>query len=309
MLRLGYFDGSVSPRFEKSVSMPQLTESGKSIVNDLSNRHGFSRDAIEHMLVSVINGNGQMAQFSHPEFAGYGQWMRGGMIMLGDMFNNSLKGRVDSLCCEISNLLTSQPDFFMAASSQSQSQGSGSSNTLNGSSNWFVPDANHNWWPQDLGSPAALGSQNDTRYAYFPNSRRLAVKTGTSVWVYDTLNHQIGGFSQQQGSGSGIIFTSQMGTVVLSSLPVVMKDGQPVTTPTIPSFPMPPANNTLPPLADAPVENAPLTTVLPANAPLAPTPTDSDIFATIEKLATLKSKGFISDAEFESKKSELLSRL
>jgi hypothetical protein len=40
-----------------------------------------------------------------------------------------------------------------------------------------------------------------------------------------------------------------------------------------------------------------------------PSSADSDIFATIEKLANLKTKGFISDAEFESKKSELLSRL
>jgi hypothetical protein len=284
--------------------MPQLTESGKSIVSDLSIRHGFSPDAIEHMLVSVINGNGQMAQFSHPEFAGYGQWMRGGMIMLGDMFNNHLKGRVDSLCCEISNLITSQPDFFMAASSQSQSQGNGSSSTLNGSSSWFVPDPNQNWWPQDLGSPAALGSQNDTRYAYFPNSRRLAVKTGSSVWVYDTLNHQIGGFSQQQGSGSGIIFTSQMGTVVLSSLPVVMRDGQAVVTPSIPvaSVPSPPNPPVAIPQPVVPLPPVATTSNVPFNS-------DSDIFATIEKLANLKSKGYISDAEFESKKSELLSRL
>ena len=243
-----------------------------------------------------------MAQFSHPEFAGYGQWMRGGMIMLGDMFNNNLKGRVDSLCCEISNLITSQPDFFMAASSQSQSQGNASSNNLNGSSNWFVPDPNQNWWPQDLGSPAALGSQNDTRYAYFPNSRRLAVKTGTSVWVYDTLNHQIGGFSQQQGSGNGITFTSQMGTVILSSLPVVMRDGQPVTTPAIPVLAPPPITNPLPPVSAT--SNAPSNTTSNISSI-----SDSDIFATIEKLATLKTKGFISDAEFESKKSELLSRL
>jgi hypothetical protein len=38
-----------------------------------------------------------MAQFNHPEFAGSGQWMQGGMLMLGDMFNHALKGRVDAL--------------------------------------------------------------------------------------------------------------------------------------------------------------------------------------------------------------------
>jgi len=287
--------------------MPQLTESGKSIVNDLARRHGFSPDAIEHMLVSVLNGNGQMAQFSHPEFAGYGQWMRGGMIMLGDMFNNNLKGRVDSLCCEISNMLSNQPDFFMPASSQSQSLGD-SSSSLNGSSSWFVPDPNQNWWPKDLGSPAAVGSQNDTRYAYFPNSRRLAVKTGNSIWVYDTLNHQIGGFSQQQGSGSGMVFSSQMGTVFLTSLPVIMKDGQTVSTPAVPTTPPPSAIDT------KPASSMPLTSTLPSvsNESIpenSQSSSDSDIFATIEKLANLKSKGYITDAEFESKKSELLSRI
>ena len=287
--------------------MPQLTESGKSIVNDLARRHGFSPDAIEHMLVSVLNGNGQMAQFSHAEFAGYGQWMRGGMIMLGDMFNNNLKGRVDALCCEISNMLSNQPDFFMPASSQSQSQGD-SSNSLNGASSWFVPDPNQNWWPQDLGSPAAVGSQNDTRYAYFPNSRRLAVKTGNSIWVYDTLKHQIGGFSQQQGSGSGMVFSSQMGTVFLTSLPVVMKDGQTVVTPAVPMTP-PPST-----IEATPAASMPLTSNLPSvsNESIPENnqnSSDSDIFATIEKLANLKSKGFITDAEFESKKSELLSRI
>jgi hypothetical protein len=42
-----------------------------------------------------------------------------------------------------------------------------------------------------------------------------------------TLDHQIGGFSQQQGSGGSILFTSQFGTVNLSSLPVVSQNGQP----------------------------------------------------------------------------------
>jgi len=36
---------------------------------------------------------------------------------------------------------------------------------------------------------------------------------------------------------------------------------------------------------------------------------DSDIFASIEKLAALQSRGFLSDQEYSSKKAELLSRL
>jgi hypothetical protein len=151
------------------------------------------------MLWAVSNGNGSMAQFSHWEFGGYGQWMRGGMTMVGDMFNHQLKGRVDSLCSELGQLLASRSDLVPPA-----------------------PTA-VNWWPASLGSPNATGAQNSTRYAYFAHSRRLAVDTGGTVWVYDTLDHQIGGFSQQQGQGSGITFTSQYGTVDLGSLPVVQR--------------------------------------------------------------------------------------
>ena len=82
--------------------MQQLTEEGLQLVNNLSQRYGFSPDAVTHMLFAVLNGNGSMAQFSHPEFGGSGQWMRGGMLMLGDMFNYSLKGSVDALLRTVS---------------------------------------------------------------------------------------------------------------------------------------------------------------------------------------------------------------
>src|SRR5271170_463456 len=60
-----------------------------------------------------------------------------------------------------------------------------------------------NWWPADLGAPSSVGAQNDARYAYFPAERRLVVDLKGKVTVYDTQDHHIGGFSQQQpGSGS-----------------------------------------------------------------------------------------------------------
>ena len=75
------------------------------------------------MLESLINGRGSMAQFNHPEFGGSGQWMRGGMIMLSDMFNNVLKGRIDGLCHELSGLVANEPDLLTPGSFQSQTQG------------------------------------------------------------------------------------------------------------------------------------------------------------------------------------------
>jgi hypothetical protein len=274
--------------------MQQLTSEGQQVVNDLALRYGFSPDAVTHMLFAVLNGNGSMAQFNHPEFGGSGQWMQGGMLMLGDMFNYSLKGSVDALCSELSGILASQPGLLRSGSFQSQSQsGGGSQNQAAGApmgeSSLFVPDPADHWWPRDLGQPNATGNQNNVRYAYFANNRRLAVETSGQVWVYDTLDHQIGGFSQQQGVGGSILFTSQYGTVNLSSLPVISINGQP------PAQPQPqPASVASNPSASA-VSSAPIP--------------ESDIFSALERLGDLHDKGILTDEEFAQKKAELLGRL
>lgn len=274
--------------------MKQLTSEGQRIVTELSQRYGFSTDAVAHMLFAVFNGNGTMAQFSHPEFAGSGQWMQGGMLMLGDMFNNVLRGNVDALCNEISGILSSQPGLLRSGSFQSQSQSGGgqqsqASGVSQGQCSLFVPDPEDHWWPADLGVPTSVGSQNNVRYAYFGGARRLAVKTGTQVWVYDTLDHQIGGFSQQQGMGSSIVFTSQYGTINLSTLPVVSRDGQPVQ--------------------QAPM---PETTVTQAKAGVVESVKDEqgeDIIDQITRLGELKEKGILTEEEFAAKKTQLLNRL
>jgi hypothetical protein len=273
--------------------MQQLTPEGQRIVNDLSQRHGFSQDAVTHMLFALLNGNGSMAQFSHPEFAGSGQWMQGGMLMLGDMFNYSLKGRVDALCGEISGILANQPGLLRSGSFQSQSQGgsgqqSQGAGAFIGESSLFVPDPTAQWWPREIGSPSATGSQNNVRYAYFANARRLAVETNGQVWVYDTLDHQIGGFSQQQGMGGSIIFSSQYGTVNLASLPVISIDGHP------PALPFTAASTAFAPP--------------PAPTVGSPAAQEADIFSAIERLADLHAKGILTDDEFTQKKGELLSR-
>src|SRR5271169_3970317 len=59
------------------------------------------------LLQALVNSNGSMAQFNHSELGGGGQWMRGGMTMVGDMFNYGLKSKVDGLCSELSQLLPS----------------------------------------------------------------------------------------------------------------------------------------------------------------------------------------------------------
>ena len=171
--------------------MRQLSPAGHDLINGIAQRNGFSFDATMSMLDAVINGNGSMAQFNHHEFAGSGQWMRGGMTMVSDMFNNYLKGRVDGLCSELADVVANQPDLVRSGSFQSQSQGgyqnSGQQQSNHGgasqqqggggfgAASLFVPGTSNDWWPSDLRFPNSTGSQNGVRYAYFAQARRLVI--------------------------------------------------------------------------------------------------------------------------------------
>ena len=263
--------------------MQQLTPNGQQIVSQISQKYGFSSDAVTHLLFSVINGGGTMAQFSHPELGGSGQWMQGGMLMIGDMFNNNLKCNVDALCYELSNIVSSQPDLQNRGSFQSQSQGSDTQQQGNFSGSSFLvkPDPAQQWYPKELGSPNTSGSQNNLKYAYFSSSNRLAVQTNGSVWIYDTLNYHINGVSQQQGNGNSISFSGPSGDIILSQLPVVSING--VEQQAQPSN----FNN--------PTEQQ--------------SGNSSEIFSNISQLADLRDKGILSEQEFNDKKAKLLARL
>lgn len=301
--------------------MLPLSSMGQQIAQTLSNRHGFSVDAVSHMLTAVYNGNGSMAQFSHPEFGGSGQWMAGGMMMIGDMFNQNLKYRVASLCDDCARSIAENQTGTNSGVFQSQSQ-SGGSNYQDqqagggtAENSLFAPDPRRNWWPSELGSPSASGSQNQTRYAYFANAHRLAVATGDDIWLYDTLQHNIGGFSQQQSGDGSITFNSQFGVVPLSSLPVVSRNGiaEPPQAPQSASQQagtQPSASTQSESVADfAERSQAPTaTTAEPQSA--APTSSNSnEIFDTLDRLGGLLDKGYITQEEFDRKKSDLLDRI
>ncbi len=289
--------------------MQDLTPEGRRAVDDLAQRYGVSSDAVSTLLRALVAGNGTMAQFSHPELGGMGQWSQGGMTMVGDMFNQGLKARVDGLCTELATLLRGQQLTF-AGSFQSQSQsGSGGQ----GNASLFMPSSGgmySNWWPSELGTPAATGAQNDVRYAWFPGTRRLAIDLGGNLSVYDTLDHQIGGFSQQQGSGGSLTFTSQKGLVRVLDLPIISgADALPQPAPEreapIASYMPEPAAPPPPPVMEPRQQQAP-----PAPQPgTQPSGSMEDILGKIERLADLRQKGILTDEEFAAKKSELLARL
>lgn len=176
-----------------------ITPVAENAIADMATRHGLSREAVLAMLDAVYRGGGTMAQFAIPELGGSGQWMRGGMTMVGDMFDNALKTRVDLLCAELAQLLATTEVFPTTRAGG--------------------PVSTAGWWPSDLGMPSSTGGQNDARYAVFPEARRLAIHIDGATRVFDTGEHRIGGVQQQQGGGLGSVsFTSQLGTFDMSSL-------------------------------------------------------------------------------------------
>lgn len=272
--------------------MQQFTPQGQQFIQDLSQRYGVSNDAIITLLYAVMNGNGSMAQFCHSELGGSGQWMQGGMTMVGDMFNVGLKSKVDGLCVEIAHQLMNQPGAFQPVSNQAQFQ---SSNNMAGVSLFVASVAAGQWWPADLGAPSSTGAQNNVRYAVFPATRRLAVEMGGQTTVYDTLDHQIGGVSQQQGGNDSMTFSSQYGVVNVLALPVIGINGYPQQ-----SSPQQTNFYTAPPSQP---ELAEVQSFTP------PDSGNNDVFAKIERLADLWQRGFLTEQEFTAKKTELLGQI
>jgi hypothetical protein len=167
-------------------------------------RHSVSADAVRTILRALRSGGGTMAQFSHSDFGGMSQWSSG-MTMVGDMFNNSLKAKLDAICTELA--------AYVAQTSSDQGRG-----REGGEVSYRSSRQGSDWWPGNLGTPSAVGAQNDLQYAVFPGTRRLAIKDGDHVEIYDTGNHRIFGVAQAQSSDQTLTFTSQDGLVRVSDL-------------------------------------------------------------------------------------------
>ncbi len=295
-----------------------LTPTGEAAVAELAQRYRVSDGAVRALLDAVIRGGGAMAQFSHPELGGSGQWMRGGMTMVGDMFNSGLQSAVSGICSELSAQLAG------GATLVSRPERPGSAADLGGSDISGFGGFGDSWWPAELGRPSSSGGQNDAAYAYFPGPRRLAIRRGQSVTLYDTGDHAISGVQQQQGGRGSLEFTSQFGSFTVDTLPVV--DGAAgagrahpqASTPPAQADPAesPPAAAARPAAPTPPPEAAPPTVAPPTVAPPTAAPvasggvsTASEIGSAIETLAGLRDKGFLTDDEFTAKKAELLARL
>jgi len=266
--------------------MKALTKEGQEAVKEIAARYNLQPETVESLLKAVVLGNGTMAQFNLPELGGQGQWMRGGMTMVGDMFNSALRTIVDNLCTELAELVATTVLFeskdepvHMRASTQS----SGQEQTSGGEAFFSQPSSS---WPAIFGNPTSSGSQNNFRYAYFAPVHRLVIEEDGQRTIYDTKHFEITGVSQQQGSTDSYRFTSREGAVDLSTLEKVSDPERQQPTPEI-------------------IYDVTATADLRSQER---SPEDI-IFATVERLNVLFERGQITEEEFTAKKRELLDRL
>jgi len=175
------------------------------LIRQIAERHDVSVDAVSTGLAALQRGHG-MAQFSHADFGGAVQWSRGGMSMVGDMFDEAMKAKLDGVMGDLDAAL-SKGQF---GTSEAPPDPPDNDNVIEG------------WWPKEFGKPSASGRQNDMRYAFFPESRRLVVETRDGRATYDTGSHYIIGVSQQQqGEERKLSVTGLSGQIALGSLKVV----------------------------------------------------------------------------------------
>jgi hypothetical protein len=296
-------DGAPDKRVGQTVkTMDALSPQGVKIIEYLAEKHHVSSGTVMTLLDALVKGRGTMAQFNHPELGGLGQWSQGGMTMVGDMFNSAMKAKVDGLCSELSDLLIREDSSFRAAGS---SQGESALET-GGAEEFSLFVHAHGglsarWWGIEMGVPTATGAQNDINYAYFRAAKRLAIKIGDQLSIYDTGHHEISGISQQQGGDASLTFRSQHGLVRLAELHLLPADSDELK-----------AESRTPTLGHAHDERADTeeTGKRTDTVPPAARPADAaDVFVKLERLADLNTKGIVSDAEFEAKKRDLLDRL
>jgi hypothetical protein len=181
-----------------------ISEDG--FISRVAIRHSISPDAVRTILRALRSGGGSMAQFSHPDFGGMSQWSPG-MTMVGDTFNSGMKSKLDALCTELAAYVAETPAI---------DQGSGREDSA---VSYRSSRQSSDWWPGNLGAPSAVGAQNDLKYAVFPDRRRLAIKDGERVQIYDTGNHRIFGVAQAQSTDQTLTFSSQDGLVRVKDLP------------------------------------------------------------------------------------------
>jgi hypothetical protein len=149
----------------------------KKEIKSLAKKYGFSEQTVETLLNGLIQSGGNQVQFNIGELGGMGQW-QGGMVMIGDMFNNYLKSQVSNLCYELVELIRNIP-----VKEEKKEE-----------------------------AFTFKGGQNEMTYTYFADKNRLEIKLDKKTEKYDTSGHYLVGAQQQQSNDTkDLKFQSQEG--------------------------------------------------------------------------------------------------
>jgi hypothetical protein len=178
-----------------------LNEEG--FIARVSIRHAVSADAVRTIMQALRRRHYGAIQ---PSGVRRDVPMVTGMSMVGDMFNNSLKSKLDAVCTELAAYVAHTPSTDQDRSHEG------------GEVSYHSSRRRSDWWPTNLGTASAVGAQNDLQYAIFPGTRRLAIKAGEHIEICDTANHRIFGVAQAQSVDQTLTFTSQDGLVRVKDL-------------------------------------------------------------------------------------------
>lgn len=157
-------------------------------IQELAEKFDISVGTVEQLLIDLQRTEGKQVQFNIQELGGFGQWQANGMIMIGDMFNNSLKDKVNRICQEIAQ----------------------HSQTIKVEKKVNV---------EQQRNATTKGSQNGMSYAYYFNEHLLEVVIDGQLKKYDTKDYEILGVQQSQNTfGQKLSFSHSKGSIFLTDL-------------------------------------------------------------------------------------------
>ncbi len=277
-------------------------------LEEVARAHGFSVAAAACLHRALAAGGG-MAQFSHPELGGLGQWAGGGMTMIGEMGNAALRRRVTALCEALAALPAAEtrhdPAADMGATDMGATDmgatdmGATDAGTADAGAAGPAPPAGPRlrpWWPEEFGQPASSGAQGEAAYAWFPRARRLAVRQDGKVAVYDTGEHGITGLSQ--GGAAALRLHAGAREIDLAELAPAEGPARGWTRPGVAEA-----------AGDAGHGAERERFDRAGNATQDAAGHGDDPIALIERLAGLRAAGVLTEREFVEKKTELLARV
>lgn len=167
-------------------------------IQEIAAKYNVSEQTVRTLLDGLKMSGGRQVQFNISELGGMGQWS-GGMVMIGDMFNNGLKAKVAELCSVLAPLSQTMAE-------EEKKQESTASETEK--------------TPAKKRSSASFsGSQNGHKYTYFASENILEMEENGQVTKYSTDGYALSGVQQSQDNGGrSLRFSYPGGTVSVNDL-------------------------------------------------------------------------------------------